>query len=386
MPVSEGAVCVVQARMGSSRLPGKVLADLAGRPMLRFQLDRLRDLDAVELVVATSTLARDDAIVDVAEQAGAMVVRGDEHDVLDRFLAVLDQVPAETVIRLTGDCPLSDPGVIASVVARHHERGADYTSNILPRTFPKGLDVEVMSADALRTAAAEASRLFEREHVTPFLYRHPERFRLASLTTPELLGDERWTVDTPEDLSFVRELVGKMAPATHFTWQVAFAVVGARNGAGPGQLRLRPAVADDRDRLLGWRNDPVSVQCSETGREVRPDEHRAWYAAKLDDPGTRIWIGEVDGVAMGMIRLDVRAAEGRVSIALDPNHRRRGLGGQLLERTQELLAGDFQLDCLVARVAKGNVASRHLFANCHFHETDQGPDFLNFRWINRPDR
>src|SRR5438093_41742 len=174
------AVCVVQARMGSRRLPGKVVADLAGRPMLRFMLERLDGL-GMPVVVATSDLDRDDPVAEVATTAGASVVRGPEDDVLARFRLALEQHPVDHVVRLTADCPLSDPKIVQAVLELHEARHADYTCNVLPRTFPKGLDVEVARVDSLRIADREATDAREREHVMPFLYRRPSRFRLADL-------------------------------------------------------------------------------------------------------------------------------------------------------------------------------------------------------------
>ena len=167
LAVSE-VVAVVQARTGSTRLPGKVLADVGGMPMLEFMLRRLAPLPW-EVVVATSDRPADDEVVSVGRSCGVEVVRGPEGDVLSRFLVALDAHPAKHVVRLTGDCPLSDPRVVRAAVALHREASAAYTSNVLPRTFPKGLDCEVMSARALREAASEATAAPEREHVTPFL-------------------------------------------------------------------------------------------------------------------------------------------------------------------------------------------------------------------------
>src|SRR5204862_6675946 len=134
------------------------------------------------------------------ESVGVPVVRGEEADVLSRFALALDTHPADTIVRLTADCPLADPAIVADALALHDRAGAAYTSNSLVRTFPDGLDVEVIAATALRDAHAEAADPLEREHVTPFVYRRPERYRLRALRTPELLGDERWTVDTAADL------------------------------------------------------------------------------------------------------------------------------------------------------------------------------------------
>lgn len=209
---------VVQARTGSSRLPGKVLADVAGRPMLRLQLDRLGPVGAEHLVVATTDLSRDDSIARLAEAAGVDVVRGSETDVLGRFALVLDRYHPRTVVRLTGDCPLTDPGVVSACIELHERSGVDYTSNVHPRSFPQGLDVEVADARALRAAQEEAVDPYDREHVTPFLYRHPDRFTMANLDSGRDLGDLRWTVDTAEDLERVRWLTSLVSDPASAAW------------------------------------------------------------------------------------------------------------------------------------------------------------------------
>lgn len=193
--------------MSSTRLPGKVMRDLAGAPMIERQLERLRrarGLDAI--VVATSDGPLDDPLAAHAASLRLGVHRGSLDDVLGRFVGALDAFgPAEHLVRLTADCPLADPDVVDAVVARHLETGADYTSNVLGRrTFPQGLDVEVVRGEALRAAAAETDRAYDREHVTPFVYGRPERFRLAGLAAGAEEGDVRWTVDRPDDLEFVQ--------------------------------------------------------------------------------------------------------------------------------------------------------------------------------------
>lgn len=377
-----GVLCVIQARMGSSRLPGKVLADLAGRPMLRFMLDRLRTLQVDDLVVATSTFEKDDAIADVVRDSGhARLVRGPEDDVLERFhLAVASSaMPVTTVIRLTADCPLVDPALVEAVLARHHERDADYTSNVHPRTFPKGLDVEVVAADAFAVAVDEATDPAEREHVTPFLYRRPERFRLASVRTDDLLGDERWTVDTVEDLDRVRRIVDRMGTNV-FGWRDVLAVMGVE--CTPPRLHLRLARSGDSSALLEWRNDPETVTNSISQHRVPVEEHERWLAGKLDDPGSRLWVVELDGHSIGSIRLDIRAAVGEVSIALAPEARGKGLGTRVLLTLQERLDGDLQVGALVARVRVGNERSRLAFLRAGFVEDEGGEPHLHvLRWV-----
>ena len=207
---------VIQARMSSSRLPGKVLADLAGAPMLGRQVERLRrskTLDA--LVLATSDDASDDPVAAYAAEIGLAVVRGPLDDVLGRFARVLTAWPqATTLARLTADCPLTDWRVLDGLIARLEATGADYANNIAPeRSFPHGLDVEAMRAEVLAQAAAEAVDPYDREHVTPFIYGRPERFRLQSLARAPSLAHLRWTVDYPEDLDFVRHVYGALYAA-----------------------------------------------------------------------------------------------------------------------------------------------------------------------------
>ncbi len=221
---------VVQARMGSSRLPGKVLADLGGRPVLQLMLERLRPAHVDRVVVATSARAIDDPVATLATTLGVDVVRGPETDVLARFALVLDRFPADDVVRLTADCPLTDPALVDAALDLHRATGADYTSNSLERTFPDGLDVEVVRTAALRAAVAEATEPEQREHVTPFVYRHPERFRLASLETTEWLGHERWTLDTPDDLARLRAIVDALADPVGAGWHDVLAVAGVIAG------------------------------------------------------------------------------------------------------------------------------------------------------------
>ena len=207
---------LLQARMSSTRLPGKVLAEVLGVPMIGRQVERLRRarrLDA--LAVATSDQTSDDPLAAYCETLGLPVYRGALADVLDRFhRAALTFGPARTVVRLTADCPLADWTVIDDLVDLHVAQAADYSNNVAPeRTFPHGLDAEAMRPDALLAAAAEAADPYEREHVTPFIYRRPDRFRLASLRRAPSLAHLRWTVDLPEDLAFVREAYAQLYPA-----------------------------------------------------------------------------------------------------------------------------------------------------------------------------
>lgn len=199
-------VALVQARMGSSRLPGKVLRQVAGRSLLAHLLARLqaaRTLDRI--VVATTDDPRDDAVVQEAARLGVPAFRGSVEDVLDRFARAAAEHDAATVVRVTGDCPLMDPAEVDRVVTEFLNAGADYTTNQLPgqRRLPLGLAVEVFTRQALQRAADEAREPWQREHVTPYLYDTPGRFRLHFAEFAEDFSRFRITVDTPEDLAVV---------------------------------------------------------------------------------------------------------------------------------------------------------------------------------------
>jgi spore coat polysaccharide biosynthesis protein SpsF len=197
--------------MSSTRLPGKTLADVEGEPMLALLLRRLARAQRIErIVVATSTDGADDPIVQLAVAAGVDACRGPREDVLARFLVALGEREGP-VVRITADCPLIDPGIVDQTIERFAAVvGCVYASNIVPRTFPDGLDVEVFDGATLRALAQEPLEAADREHVTNALRDRPERFPQAALVSSENLGELRWTVDEPEDLEFVREVVRRL--------------------------------------------------------------------------------------------------------------------------------------------------------------------------------
>ena len=202
------AVAILQARMSSTRLPGKVMRPLAGRPMIERQIERLRRCATLErLIVATSEDRSDDPLAEHLAELGVPVFRGSLHDVLGRYVGAARAYGVEgTVVRLTADCPLADPEVIDDCVGLRAARGVDYASNGRRRTYPRGLDVEAFNVEAWLAAHRESADPYDREHVTPFLYRHPERFTQAELVQARDESGLRWTVDTPEDFAFVERV------------------------------------------------------------------------------------------------------------------------------------------------------------------------------------
>lgn len=209
-------VAIVQARMGSSRLPGKVLRDLAGDTMLARVVQRLRAARAIDqIVIATTTSAADDAIVREAGRLGAGVHRGSETNVLSRYVDAASAWRADVVVRVTADCPLLDPGVVDSVVEALFVAPVDYASNTHVRTFPRGLDVEALHRDTLERIGRLGVSAAAREHVTAFVMESPALFAVRQVRADQDDSDLRWTVDTDDDLALVRALYERFDLATN---------------------------------------------------------------------------------------------------------------------------------------------------------------------------
>jgi spore coat polysaccharide biosynthesis protein SpsF len=209
-------LAILQARVSSSRLPGKVLKPLLGAPMIVRQLERVRRCARIDrIVVATSTDVSDDRLAKVAADAGVAVFRGSLADVLDRFHGAAQQHIPHTVVRLTADCPLADPRLIDRVIEFYLKGGYDYATNALRPTYPDGLDVEVFRASCLEDAWREATLPSEREHVTPFIHRRPERYRIGHFAGDIDLSALRWTVDEALDFELVSTIYAALYPTKH---------------------------------------------------------------------------------------------------------------------------------------------------------------------------
>ncbi len=265
-------VCIIQARMGATRLPGKVLLDLGGQPMLVRVVERARRAGRLdEVVVATTTEVQDDPIMGLCQTRGYPVTRGSLHDVLDRYYQAARAHAAEAVVRITADCPVMDPQLVDLTVDEFQNAGADFAATRLPppwpRTFPIGLDVEMCTFAALERAWREADQPFQREHVMPYFYEGVPmdgkrwtagkkewplpsgKLTAASLTSPRgfgvLLfnhdpdyGAFRWTVDTPEDLELLRLVFARFGDRDVFSWADVLALFERE----PGLARINASV------------------------------------------------------------------------------------------------------------------------------------------------
>jgi|SaaInlStandDraft_3_1057020.scaffolds.fasta_scaffold37017_2 spore coat polysaccharide biosynthesis protein SpsF len=206
---------VVQARMTSTRLPGKVMKNILGRPMLSYLMERLKRVqNADDIIIATTTNREDEAIVEFCHSNGITCYRGSEHDVLSRYYEAAEASDLDVIVRITSDCPLIDPAVIEDLISCYidEKEHLDYLSNTQLRTYPRGMDVEVFSFESLTTAHLEACEASEREHVTVHMYSCPTKYRIASSSLEIDHSEHRWTVDTPEDFEFVSAVFEEIYP------------------------------------------------------------------------------------------------------------------------------------------------------------------------------
>ena len=217
--MTDKVAVILQARTGSSRLPGKVLADLAGRPMLAFLVERLRRCPSLSLIIlATTELVEDDHLVEIGRSLGLKVVRGSQHDVLSRFALAVNETDAQVLVRITGDCPFVDPELLEEMIQEFCKSNFDYLSNCVEPTYPDGLDVEIFTRSALLMAQSECSDSAQREHVTPWM-RESGYCLLGHKRFSHDYSSMRWTVDEPEDLQVVRGVVSHFAGRSDFSWQ-----------------------------------------------------------------------------------------------------------------------------------------------------------------------
>ena len=201
---------IIQARMGSSRLPGKVLKEVNGKPLLLHQIERLKTCRWIDqLLIATTNDQQDNQIVEFCEKYNLAVFRGSENNVLERYYKAWEKFGGETIVRLTSDCPIIDAEIVDETIKYYLNNNFDYVSNTLERTFPRGLDTEVFSADALKVSYNSAILERDKEHVTPYIYTNPDKFKLGFYKGEKNYSKYRWTVDTEEDFELINLLLNE---------------------------------------------------------------------------------------------------------------------------------------------------------------------------------
>jgi spore coat polysaccharide biosynthesis protein SpsF len=203
---------IVQARMGSTRFPGKIMKKIEGKPVLWHVYDRLRHSKKLDsIIIATTILKEDDSVEDFCKENNILFSRGSVEDVLSRYFFTAQKFSCENIVRITSDCPVIDPEIIDSMIeqffAENKEKiNIDYLSNSLERTFPRGLEAEIFPFKTLEKTFNEATESYEKEHVTPYIYQHPELFKLKNYSSSKNYSNLRWTLDTNEDFQLMKEI------------------------------------------------------------------------------------------------------------------------------------------------------------------------------------
>ena len=212
-------IAIIQARMGSSRLPGKVMKEICGKPMIEILLERLslsKKLD--EIVLAVSDQPENKLLLDYVSQLGFKVFQGSEENVLERYFQAAAALKTSNIVRITADCPLIDPFLVDLIVEDFEKKNVEYLSNIYPRSFPKGLDTEIFSFQALEKAFNETSSPYNCEHVTPYI-RESGEFKVGNFSNEKDWSNLRWTVDWLEDFQLIKKIFEFFTPNLIFSWQ-----------------------------------------------------------------------------------------------------------------------------------------------------------------------
>lgn len=245
---------IVQAHLGSSRLPKKVMRKILGKPMIWYIIQRVkrtRNIDQV--IIATSDKKENQVLNKVAKACKVKIFCGSEKDVLDRYYQCAKNFNADPIIRITSDCPLIDPKIIEKMLDFYLKHDYDYVSNTIKPTFPDGLDVEIFSFDALKNAVQNAKWESEREHVTPFIKKNSKRFKLYNFENNEDLSNYRWTVDQKEDLVFIRKIYHLLKPKHVFSSKDVLRLILDN----PKLLRINQKIKRDEGYTKSIKNDRI---------------------------------------------------------------------------------------------------------------------------------
>ena len=374
-------VAIIQARMTSSRLPGKVLADICGKSSLQIMLERISMSTSIgQVVVATTINTSDDPIVKLCNKLGYKTFRGDEFDVLGRVLQAAEAESAEVVVRLTADCPMIDPDVIDEIVTAFSINNHDYLSNTIERTYPDGLDVEVMSINTLREAHKKAVAPFLREHVTPYISgKRPDLgagdFRIDQIRFAADFSHIRWTLDTKEDLQRIRSLVSKLPE--DYRWLQALSIATREpdllgntiDGQTTEVLSLRLAVASDVKLLFEWVNTPSSLKNKEkSSAPIEWSSHQNWFNKRLNNPNVRIWIVEQNKQAIGQVRVEHDNNKLLIDIFIDSLFKGNDYGLKALKLLIKQCQATYPGVPLHAIIKNENYPSLNLFRRADFQE------------------
>jgi len=394
---------IIQARITSTRLPGKVLMDIEGKPMLWHVINRLKLSKKInEIILAIPNTKENDILEKFAKDNKVKYFKGSEEDVLSRYYEAAKEFKSDIVVRITSDCPLIDPQVVDLVIEKHLNSGADYTSNVLQRTFPRGLDIEVFNFKVLEKTQKEARKNYQREHVTPYICENPKIFKLQNikakgkLRRPEL----RLTVDTKEDLKLIREIYRHLYKLRKIFYteeiidlfnnhQELIKInekVRQKNWANEIMrssnisIRIRKANFSDVEFLWYLRNQPDVYRYFKKPKRVSWEEHIKWIVPIiLRMHKKNIFIIENDSLPIGQIRFDYdKEKRAQMSISLLKEFRGKGIATQSFKKAIKILKKEKKIRTFFAEVHKDNTFSQKFFENLNFKLTSKKKNWFKY--------
>lgn len=383
---------IIQARVGSTRLPQKVMKEVEGKKILEHVVERVSNSTKIAcVIVATTVEAQDDPIAELAIEKGWLLSRGSEDDVLSRYYFAALEYELDVIVRITSDCPLIDWQLIDTMIEVYKAHNYDLVTNAgneKYRTFPRGMDTEIFSFNVLKEAFESAVETYQREHVTPYIY---ESGRVYYYQSEVDYSAYRLTLDTPEDFQLIEKIYKTLYHGEHDFLLVDILKV---LNEYPDLTEINKSVEQKpliekgpKLRLAGWSdcdflyhlvNDPVVRENSFSSDEIKYEDHQKWLKSKLDSTLTEIYICEFDGKKAGQIRLDIDNVEKRAKISFSVMNslRGKGLGSFMLEAVKGKVKMDYML---YGEVKKNNSPSQKAFLKAGYNELNMKDHYI-YQW------
>lgn len=384
-------VAIIQARMGSSRLPGKVLMKVKEKSVLEHVIDRVRECKEIDdIVVATTNLQKDDVIIDLLKNLRVNYFRGSEDNVLERYYEAATVYVATDIVRITSDCPLIDPQIVDNIIRFYKNNEYDMVTNApndeSKRTYPRGLDTEVFSYEILERAYLKGTKSYQREHVTPYIYEND--FKIYNYKNQVNYSEYRWTLDTLEDFKLISLIYNNLYGKNKTFYMEDILDYIEKNPQAIDinkdikqkkikvelkKLTLRKVTKEDCETLFIWANEEETRKNSFKKEDIDINTHIKWFNEKLEDINTEMYIILKDNLEVGQIRVEIKDHVGIISFSIDKKYRNMGIGKQILKTIKQYS----QCNTFIGRVKKENMASIKAFKNAGYRQIES-TEYIEF--------
>lgn len=373
---------IIQARMGSTRLPGKVLKKIKGKPVLWHVVKRVEQSKLIDnVIIATTTSENDDKIVEFCQAYNIKYYRGSEENVLKRYYETAKYFNTDIILRITSDCPLIDPQIIDELLRFYIKNDYDLVTNagsdLSQRTYPRGFDTEIFSYQLISTIFKKANEKYQLEHVTPYIYEN--NYKIFYYKNTKDYSKYRLTLDTKQDYELISNIYealynGKhdfyLEAITHFLKQNESLIEINKNNVQKGIINLRKVNGNDINLLYEWANDALVRKNSFNSNEIPLETHKKWFANSIESDNRELFIGEINKQPIGQIRIDIEKNFAKIGYSIAKKYRGNGYGKYLIQelilfiRNNESL--NKRINFLIGDVKKSNIASCKIFETLGF--------------------